>query len=273
MFATVLLLVFFVPFKVPEGNKTKIVYDTIWSEKIDIDTIRLCVYFLSVSVIYIVIFQLLKSLSQLEEVQYKKIARRELKYFVLFVFINSIVFLFLLAHNFINELRLRQIENNANELESMILKNEKKFDNRRFYWDYLDERYDLSRFDHKIGKLWDYTLVRCEEDKWLDSIILRSNRSLSYSGHPDVDSIFSKESLRRFIKSNVLTKVDFVNLEGNKKLKLDKESILEERKNYINYDDDFIRKVIVHTLLWSFLLLYVFRLFVMFVLGIRREVG
>ena len=269
-----IVALFYIPYK----DHGEIVYDVLWanrSEKIDLPRVLL-----QLGLLFLMTYLLhryLRLYGSLENHRYKKIARRELYLFFLFVFSVFACGIYLFSTNFINKRRDRNLAKQITATEQQIEQNAKKRKIRSAFWDEAITMYDLQEFDNKVNRLWDFMMAHTNDEGWLTKFYNGFNKpdlwtnGSNYNGLQRNLQINSCQDLKLFIVNNALTEEDFKKDEENKKLNETLNKSREEKSQLTFYNNKDFRKITLITLIVVFGLLYLLRPLFWFVKGVFKE--
>jgi len=277
-------------FYIPYRDGKEIVFDTLWagrSEKVDL--MRAIFHFGAIFILTYLLYRYLRRFNTLEVPRYKKIARRELYLFFLFVLSVFICGAYLFSANFINKKRDQKLAEQIPPLEQKIEKNSQKRKIRSAFWDEAKTVYHLREFDNKINRYWDFLMVNMEDETWLGNFYNSFNKK-TYNYYYDnnyqkkyyVDDEFNSlnrkfglnnpNALKNFIAKNSLTTDDFKKDEENKTLGDTLNKLRDEKSRLSFYDNKDFRHISLTTLIIVFALLYILRPLIWFIKGLLTEI-
>lgn len=208
-------------------------------------------------------------MNDLEESKYKKLAKRELKVFLVF-FIGLIISVStLFAVNGINLLRWHSLTNNIDNAEIQIAANINKNNVRNEFWVESTNTFDLKEYDNNIEKYWEFLVKSKEGPFWLNYYYtqLKNNpyNNIAKFG------IASPSDLKLFIENNIFTDEDIKKEEFNKVLNNDIELDKNKKNNLTFFEIPDIRMISIISLAVLFGLFYVLRPLILFIYTMFRE--
>ncbi len=279
-----IVALFYIPYK----EDGEIVYDVLWADRSEkIDLLRLLLQFALLFLATFFLYRYLHRYSNLEKQRYKKLAKRELILFFIFVFSVFVCGLYLFGVNFINKKRDQKLAEQIPPIEQQIEQNSKKRKIRSAFWDEALTVYHLREFDKKINRYWDFLVLNTEDPNWLisfyDSFKKRERkyfyedfeRKYYWDEYNSLNTRFGLDNpfkLRSFIKENALTEDDFRKDEVNKVLSEQLNKLQTEKTQLTFYGNKEIRRISLITLFIVFAALYLLRPLLWFVKGLFTEI-
>ena len=294
-FQKILLLISLVWFVValfytPYKDDGEIVYDVLWANRSEkVDLLRVLMQFGLLLIATYILYHYLRRFNTLEKQPYKKLAKRELYLFFLFVFSIFACGLYLSGTNFINKKSDQKLAEQIAPIEQLIEQNSQKRKKRSAFWDEAKTVYDLGEFDNKINRYWDFLVVNMDDEEWLNRFYNSFNKKTynynygnNYEKKYYVDDEFNSlkrnfslntpNDLKNYIRNYSLTADDFKKDEENKTASEKLNKMREEKAHLTFYNNKDFRRISLISLVVVFFLLYVLRPLFWFVKGLFTEI-
>jgi len=264
---------FYIPFKYYRD----IVFDVLWSDRDEkIDLTRAILQFGFLFLITFFVYRYLNRFNRLDKKQYKKLAKRELVFYLIFLFSLFSCGIYLFGKNYINKERNESLTVQIAPLEQRIEKNSKKWTLRQLFWDANYEEFDVSQFEGRVNRLWDRLLFRMDDDKWMtkyyNSFTKKTALNDDYNILQEKIGVSSPVQLKEFLKNNTLNEQDFKNAEENKTLGQQLNKLRDEKAQLTFYSNQDIRRISLLVLLLSFVVIYLIRPLFWFIKGLFTEI-
>lgn len=241
-------------------------YNTIWSDSGKVDLSKLGILILILSIIFFTAIKFSESFNKFDDIMKKKILKKELKIFLIFLLINLSFLLYFYLNNGINYLSeiklIDKINSNKLEIKNSFIKKE----TRREFWDYVSNKYNMSEFNNKIGDLWDFMQKNKDDENWVTYYLSNFDKDVIIKF-----KIKNSVEFREFIENNILEEADFLKERNNVFLESENIEKTTELKQISYYSSELIRIYMVYIFLSSIFILYILRIFFIKVLKILKE--
>lgn len=232
-------------------------YNTIWSDSGKVDLSKLGILILILTVILFTAIKFSESFNKYEEIKRKRILKKELKIFILFLSINICFLAFYYLNNGINYLNEKKLNNeislNNTEIKNNLLKKQTRLE----FWNYASYIYGAETFHNNIGELWDFMVENKEDENWLKY----------FQSNFDKEEIIkfkirNHQEFKIFIEKNILREDDIIKEKNN--IFLESENLEKEKEinKIAYYNSELIREYMVYIFLTSTLMLYILRIFI-----------
>ena len=263
--------IFYVPFRHAYNNRFddernyKTDYDFIWSSGGSIDLYRIIIYMVILTGLFYFAYKYLSGMNDLDKEHYNRKAKIELYIFVFFIISIPIAFLYLYVSNTMTISKRVSIETKIREADSLIALKTKKKQDRLIFWNISNDVFnDMYQYDNNIENYWVGLMNSLWDEKWFDGFYHSFNKKrLEWIG------IYNKEQLAIFIRNNVINDEDRIDEDRVKFLKEDKVVLYNEKDKTSLYD---IKISFIYCILTMFVLLYILRPFVAFIIGMFRDI-
>jgi hypothetical protein len=198
-------------FYIPYNNDGGIDYDVLWADRSEkVNLLRVLLQFGLLFIATFLLYLYLRRYSNLERLQYKKLAKRELILFFIFVFSIIACVLYLFGGNFISKKRDQKLAEQIAPIEQKIQDNSRKKTTRAAFVKIVNRVIDLeSNYDNKINRYWDFLMINKENIRWLESYYALLTIELEYNnplGHLQNEPFNEKVSKTKVLKGKVYFK-------------------------------------------------------------------
>lgn len=243
------LCVFYLPFE--SG-----VFDSIWSENKNIDVIKLLILILVITVTSIISIKFADSFNNYSEEKRKIIIKREIKLFLLLIFINISFLLSFISINLYNKSLEFEIKNKIELTKTELYNIAVKKEIRRNFWNHCSPVFDMSEFDgytfdERRNSFWNFMEKNKENEDWARYFISNLRKyTINY---------FEIKTPKEFIKFIENNSFSLTEEKLKSKVIFDNEKELGKVKYYTS--SNFIQKNMTYVLFLSIAVLFLLRIF------------
>lgn len=261
------------------NNSNTLEFVSIWTTD-KIDWFKFGYIFFLISLFFILLFYFYrnKPRTDFNSPTFKRKVKRELKVFVFGVLAFGLFLGFIEGFNLYQENRKDKIEKKIDELDNELYDYREKIIKQERFMDFMDETFDLSKYNGDVEVFFESWIKKSEEQNWLNYIVKTLSKTNNFYTINDGIFLVPKKEVSSFYKENpIVKKIPTLEMpqkfkeklkefevskyeQNNAKEKINKTEILKSEKDGLFFfvRDGYIKSILLFLSI-EILVLYVLR--------------